>query len=334
MQPIRVGILGFGFIGNLHAKAVVNTEGMELAGVWTRDDGTADRFRQAFPNGRRFDSMAELTASPDVDAVVIGLPNSLHFSQAMAAFEHGKHVLVEKPMAMNVAEARTMEAAAKKANLALMVGHMWRFDREFLAVKALLDEGKIGTIVKTKGYGIHENWGPTGWFVEPELAGGGALVDMGVHALDSVRFLIGDPRPKTVFATIGTHYGDYDVDDTGVIMVVWDNGITSVIESGWWHPHMDGPEASTQLFGTDGYARVFPTMAKFKDGSRPWMPRFEVRDDHCDQHIYDGQMAAFAKSITAGTPPIPGADEGMTVLRICEAAYQSAKSGEAVSLTD
>ncbi len=334
MGTIRVGVLGFGFIGNLHSKAVANTDGMELAGVWTRHDGTAEKYAQAFPGGRLFDSIEALATSPDVDAVVVGLPNSLHFETTTMALNSGKHVLVEKPMAMNGGEARKMADLAVQKGLSLMVGHMWRFDREFQAVREVVVEGKIGNIVKTKGYGIHENWGPTGWFVEPELAGGGALIDMGVHALDSVRYLIGDPRPVRVFATIGTHYGDYQVDDTGILMVVWDNGVTSVIESGWWHPHMDGPEASTQLFGTAGYARVFPTMAKFGKGERPWLPRFPLREDHCDQHIYDGQMAEFANSIGEGRPPIPGADEGMTVLRICEAAYQSARTGKAVELAD
>jgi predicted dehydrogenase len=334
MTSIRVGILGFGFISNLHARAVSNTPGLELAGVWTREDGTADSFRNAFPGGKLYPTMEALTSAEDIDAVVIGLPNSLHFPQTMAALTAGKHVLVEKPMALNVVEAEAMADYASRQGLRLMVGHMWRFDREFLAVKALVDAGRIGTIVKTKGYGIHENWGPEGWFVDPHLAGGGALIDMGVHALDSVRFLIGDPRPVRVFATIGTHYGDYQVDDSGVLMVVWDNGITSVIESGWWHPHMDGPEASTQLFGTKGYARVFPTMAKFTDGAKPWLPRFEVREDHCDQHIYDGQMAAFGAAIAAGVDPVPGADEGMTVLRICAAAYESARTGKAVQLAD
>ncbi len=332
MGRIRVGILGFGFIGNLHAHAVVNTEATELAGVWTRDDGTLDKFKETFPQGRLFSSPEEMAASGDVDAIVVGLPNSLHYRETLRALRNGKHVLVEKPMAMTTPEGLEMAEYADAHGLQLMVGHMWRFDREFLAVRKLVVEGDIGDMVKTKGYGIHENWGPAGWFVQKELAGGGALVDMGVHAIDSVRFLLGDPLPKKVFATVGTHYGKYDVDDTGVIVIVWDSGVTSVIESGWWHPHMDGPEASTQLFGTKGYARVFPTMAKFPDGRPPWLPRFPARAEHCEQHIYDGQMAEFAAAIQGGRAPVPGAAEGLVVMRICEAAYESARTGQAVTL--
>ncbi len=330
---LRVGILGFGFIGTLHARAVVNGQGTTLAGAWTLPDKTLDSFRAAWPDATVFPTPEALIASPDIDAVVIGLPNKLHHPMAMAALKAGKHVLVEKPMAMNVSQAEAMGDMARKQGLTLMVGHMWRFDREFLAVRKLVDSGELGTIVKTKGYGIHQSWGPGGWFVQKDLAGGGALVDMGVHALDSVRFLLGDPSPVSVYATIGTHFGDYDVDDTGLLVVRWDNGAVSVIESGWWQPHMDGPEASTQLFGTKGYARVFPTMAKFsQEGKAPWMPRFPVRSDHCDQHIYDGQMEEFAAAVGERRESIPGAHHGLVIMRICEAAYRSAETNEVVHL--
>jgi len=186
--------------------------------------------------------------------------------------------------------------------------------------------------VKAKGYGIHQNWGPAGWFVKKELAGGGALVDMGVHAIDSVRYLLGDPEPESVYAVIGTHYGDYDVDDSGVLVIRWAGGNTTVIESGWWHPHMDGPEASSQLFGEKGYARVFPTMGRFADEPRPWTPRFPTREDHCDQHIYDGQMAEFAAAVQEGREPVPGAAEGLVVMKVCEAAYTSARENRVVAI--
>lgn len=330
---LRVGILGFGFIGTLHARAVTNCPDTELAGAWTLPDKSLDNFRSAYPQARVFSTAEELIASPDVDVVVIGLPNKLHHPMAMASLKAGKHVLVEKPMAMNVSQAEAMGDLARKLGLTLMAGHMWRFDREFQAVRTIVESGDLGTIVKTKGYGIHQNWGPSGWFVQKELAGGGALVDMGVHALDSVRFLLGDPMPVSVYATIGTHFGNYDVDDTGLLVVRWDNGATSTIESGWWHPHMDGPEASTQLFGTRGYARVFPTMAKFnEEGKAPWLPRFPVREDHCDQHIYDGQMQELAMAIRERRESIPGADHGLVVMRICEAAYRSAEINEVVRL--
>lgn len=332
MSKLAIGVLGFGFIGNIHARAAVNCPDTDLVGVWTLADNTMENFKALYPDRKVYSSPEEMAADPDIHAVVIGTPNKLHFPQGKLMLDAGKHVLVEKPMAMNVDEALALSDIAVDADLRLMVGHMWRFDREVQAVRNLVDAGDIGKVVKTKGYGIHENWGPSGWFTDKELAGGGALVDMGVHAIDTVRFLLGDPLPVSVYAVVGTHFGDYDVDDTGVLVIRWDNGATSVIESGWWHPHMDGPEASTQLFGDKGYARVYPTMAKFSEQREPWIPRFPARIEHCDQHMYDGQMQEFANAIVEQREPVPGTTEGLAVMRICEAAYLSAVRGDVVKL--
>jgi len=201
-------------------------------------------------------------------------------------------------------------------------------------IKQAIGSGKLGNIIKTKGYGIHENWGPSGWFTQKELAGGGALADMGVHAIDTVRYMLGDPDPVSVYAQIGTHYGDYDVDDSGIIIISWDNGTTSIIESGWWHPHMDGPEAATRLFGTEGYASVFPTFVKYKgeESIEKFSPPPPAKTEHCDQVIYTGQMEHFIHCIRTRNQPSPGFKEGQMVLDIVDAAYLSAQEKKVVSL--
>ena len=211
---------------------------------------------------------------------------------------------------------------------------MWRFDTDVNYVKGIIDSGKLGKIVKTKGYGIHENWGPAGWFAKKELAGGGALADMGVHAIDTVRYLLGDPKPLKVYAKIGTYYGGYDVDDTGIVMISWDNGTESIIESGWWQPHMDGPEAGTGLFGTEGYASVFPTFLKLKTAGVPSRlePKLPVRAEHCEQGMYTRQMEHFIDCIRTGKQPVPGLSEGQVILDIVDAAIKSSETGEVVNL--
>jgi hypothetical protein len=85
--------------------------------------------------------------------------------------------------------------------------------------------GSVGTPVRTRGYGIHAGWGPTGWFADSALAGGGALIDMGIHAIDTARFLLDDPLPIRVVGSVGTSFGDYDVDDDGVVLIEWSNGV-------------------------------------------------------------------------------------------------------------
>ncbi len=124
-----------------------------------------------------------------MDALVVSTPNYLHASQTIAALQAGVHVLVEKPMAMNASEAEQMCEASAKSGAQLMLAHCWRFDEEAIWLKAHL--ARIGRIIRTKGYGNHIQWGPSGWFTQKQFAGGGAMADVGVHAIDTTRFLLG-----------------------------------------------------------------------------------------------------------------------------------------------
>ncbi|MCB9532489.1 MAG: Gfo/Idh/MocA family oxidoreductase [Myxococcales bacterium] len=330
-MSLRFAIAGYGYIAHYHARAVVAAGGTVTA-VLGRDPDKAAAFAQQHGGAAVFTSLDRLLAADVADALVVATPNSLHAPSTIAALRAGLHVLVEKPMALDGTQARQMAAAATAADRQLLVGHMWRYDPQAIAIRDAVQAGEIGQVVKTKGYGIHVAWGPGGWFVDPQLAGGGALVDMGVHAIDTARFLLGDPRPVSVYARLSTRFGSYAVDDLGVIVIEWEGGVTSVIESGWWNPHMDGPEASTQLFGTQGYARLFPNELR-RTGDDPNTNRaaqFPPRAEHCAQEIYDAQLEGFVESIRTGVPPLASTDVGTVVMDICDAAYRSAASNEVV----
>ena len=334
MESVNVALIGAGYISDYHARGLLAQPGVKISAVCGLGETAIAAFARKYNIDEYTEDVSTLFGRSDIDAVVISTPNKFHAPYAIDFLNHGKDVFLEKPMAMNPAEGRQIADAVKANKQLVMVGHMWRFDEEVQFLRQVIDEGRIGRIVKTKGYGIHENWGPGGWFVQKELAGGGALADMGVHAIDTVRYLLGDPVPRQVFAKIGTYYGDYDVDDTGIIMVQWDNGTTSVIESGWWHPHMDAPEAGTQLFGTRGYASLFPTLLKFKVAARHGEFRAPMpeKSEHCDQSMYTRQMAYFVQCIRERIQPAPGLAEGQVILDIVDAAYRSAELGQAIDL--
>jgi predicted dehydrogenase len=217
-------------------------------------------------------------------------------------------------MATSVAECDAMIAASRASGAALMVAHCWRFHADVRAMRDRIVAGELGEVVKTRGYGVHAGWGPSGWFVDRTLAGGGALPDMGVHAIDTARFLLGDPDPARVCATIGTRYGDYDVDDDGILLISWSQGTNSIVESGWWQPHAEGLEAETEVYGTSGYARIFPREEPSADY------------EHCAQPMYTTQMQEFLGAIEAGRAPRPCGEDGRVVLEVVEQAYASAAS--------
>jgi predicted dehydrogenase len=324
-MTVKFAIAGAGYIAEIHARAIQSHKDTELVAVVEKYSTKGAAFRKKFALNRQYETIEALIKAGNVDALVIGTPNYLHAPQALAALNAGIAVLVEKPMAMNSLEAEKMLAASRKSATVLMVAHCWRFDEEVLWLKKHANQ--LGPILRTKGYGVHVQWGPSGWFTQKELAGGGALADLGIHALDTVRFLLGDPQPVSVYARIGTFYKDFDVDDTGVLLVNWDNGVVSYIESGWWQPHADGPEACTQLYGGKGFGQLFPTGLTL--GKRALKSGFPFpRPEHCPQIMYDAQMAYFIKCIKNSQVPVPGGAEGLINMKIVDAAYKSARTGK------
>ena len=331
---MRIAFAGTGYISKIHARAAQNC-GAELVAVVNHKAESMAAFANSFGIPCQYKSVETLLKEGNVDAVVISTPNYLHAPQTIAALKAGVHVMVEKPMSLHAQEAEHMCEAAEKAGAVLMVAHCWRFDADVLWLKE--QSPKLGTIVRTKGIGAHTHWGPSGWFTQKEFAGGGALVDMGIHALDTARFLLGDPLPISVYAKIGTYYRDFDVDDTGVIMVEWDNGAASYIESGWWQPHADGPEAATQLYGTQGFGQLFPTKLELPNISGQNVDVITAgfdypRQEHCPQSLYDAQMRYFIECIESKRRPIPGGLEGLTNMKVLDAAYESSRTGKVVEV--
>jgi predicted dehydrogenase len=332
---MKIAFAGAGYIINIHAQAAQAQKGVELAAVVEKFPDRAAALTKKFNIPNRYETVEQLLKSGKVDALVIGTPNFLHASQAIAALKAGVHVLVEKPMAINARATAKMIAASEKSGARLMVAHCWRFDEDVLWLKK--QTKKLGKIIRTKGYGIHANWGPAGWFTQKQLAGGGALADMGIHAIDTARFLLGDPKPVAVYAKLGTHYKPFDVDDTGMIMIEWENGATSYIESGWWQPHMDGPEAATQLYGTRGFGQLFPTQLEIPNVKAGRVDLVQSgfdfpRPEHCPQSMYDAQMAYFIECIRKKKTPTPGAAEGLTNMQVVDAAYRSSRTGKVVKI--
>lgn len=336
-MTLKIAFSGTGHISQVHARAAQSIAGVELAAVINHRPESMASFAAQFGIARQYATVEDLLRAGEVDILAISTPNFLHAPQSIAALDAGVHVMVEKPMAMNSAEAERMLRASADSGAKLMVAHCWRFDEEVDWIKAQIDRGRLGDVLRTKGYGVHVNWGPSGWFVEARYAGGGALADMGIHAIDVARYLLGDPQPLSVYAKISTDYTDYAVDDSGTIWVNWAGGATSIVESGWWWPHADGPEASTQLYGTKAFAQLFPTRLEVPDREAQSVQTIDpgyppVREEQCPQIMYDRQLGHFIGCIREDKTPNPGGVEGLVNMRIIDAALESSRAGQVVRL--
>jgi predicted dehydrogenase len=331
---MKVAFAGTGYISKIHAQAAQNL-GLELEAVVNHKADSMIEFGRQFGIARQYADVETLLKDGNVDTLIVSTPNYLHASQTITALNAGVHVMVEKPMSMNAQEAEEMCKVTEKSEALLMVAHCWRFDPEVLWLKE--QSSKLGKIIRTKGIGVHTHWGPSGWFTKKEFAGGGAMADMGIHALDTARFLLGDPKPVAVYAKIGTYYKDFNVDDTGIVIVEWDNGATSYFESGWWQPHADGPEAATQLYGTQGFGQVFPTKLEIPNLQEQKIDVIDSgfpfpRESQTPQSLYDGQLKYFVECIQKNQTPMPGGLEGLMNMKAIDAAYESSQKGKVVKI--
>lgn len=334
-STVRIGFVGAGFIARAHALGIGACDGAVAHAVANPSEGRRAEFARDFSIARTYSTAEELIGDPEVDAVILSTPNVFHASHAIAAFEAGKDVFVEKPMACTTLEAEAIVAAAEKSGRTLMVGHMWRFDPEVLYLRKKIESGAVGRIFRTTAFGVHVDWGPEGWFTSKDLACGGAIADMGIHAIDTTRYLIGDPNPVRVYANIGRYTGRVpEVDDTGIIFIEWDNGVVSTIEAGWWQPYSEGPEAAARLYGDGGFAALFPThvIGGEPEARTEERPAFPVRDDHCPQSIYTDQMKEFVAAVRDERAVVPGGAEGLMNVRIVEAAYKAAQTHTVIEL--
>ncbi len=335
MNRVRIAVLGTGIIvTDFHMLTLQNNHRAEVVAAANLHPESLERLSRRFNIPRTYTDFGGLAQDPDVDAVVIGLPNYLHAPVTIQMLEAGKHVLCEKPMALSVAEAEAMVAASQRTGRKLMIAHMWRFDPEILWLKNVVASGQLGKVFKAKSHAIWLYEGPASgsWFVTPQFAGGGALADMGIHSIDTLRFVLGGARPIRVSASVGTHFQDIELDDTATVLLEFEGGIAGLIEAGWYHLYADGLEGYTQVFGTEGYARALPSeLHTYVEGvwsvTHPQMPK---RKQQCDMPMYQAQMDHFLDCILEDRLPSPGGTDGLWAMRVLEAAYRSAEIGETI----
>jgi predicted dehydrogenase len=338
MDKVRIGVLGTGVImRDYHVPLLVENPRAELVAAGNLHPDSLAALAQDFGIPKTYTDFDQMAGQAGIDAIVIGLPNQLHAPATIRMLRSGKHVLCEKPMATTVTDAQAMVEAADASGRKLMIAHMWRYDPEIRWLRQVVQSGVLGRIFKIKAQNVWIGEGPTqeSWFVRPEIAGGGALIDMAVHPIDTISFLFGDTiRATRVFTQLGAYFQPIEVEDTANIVIEYDDGMAALIESGWYHDFADGPEGTVQVFGTEGYARVFPSELHCKIGGAwgQYNPDMPVRRQQCDLPMYAAQLDRFIDCVLGNAEPEPDGRQGLKSVRVLEAAYRSGHSGESVTL--
>ena len=332
------GILGAGKIAeNQMAPAIAAARGHELAAVMRRELGAARRFADEHGAERAYDSEQALLADPQVNAVYVATPPHLHARQTILAAQAGKHVLCEKPMALNTGEARRMIEAGRANGVALTICHYQRFNARHRRVKALVDGGAIGQVTAAR-INFSERFPPQPgvWHHLPAVSGGGPLMDLGIHCIDLLRYLCGPV--ESVAALVDTLVDDSPVEDTATLLLRLAGGAQAVVTSHWTTANHD-PERFNRLeiCGTEGTVVAAPIQAKDSAGvlqliTADGIKDFSVEPGGPRPHV--ALLNAFADAVAGVRPnPVPG-EEGLAGLAVVEAAYESARSGRRIAPED
>lgn len=332
-MTVRWGIIGAGDIARKQtARAIQEAHNAELIAVMRRSREKAEAFAREFGAARAYDRVEELLADPEIDAVYIATPVYLHAAQTMAAAQAGKHVLVEKPMAMSTAECQAMIDACHQHGVQLMVCYYQRFNARHQKARELVAQGAIGqvTMAQARQAFLYPPE-PDNWRQNPALGGGGAIMDVGVHCIDTLRFILGEVEAVT--ALVDTLAYDYAVDDTATLLLRFQNGVQGVVSVAFTVPEVEVDTLNyLELCGTGGRIWTSPLHSKDSRGLlRVLTPEGEQRFTF-EQRTHVALIEAFGRSIEYGEPvPIPGV-EGLRGLAVVEAALESARTGHTISV--
>ena len=252
-QVLNFGILGCGMIADFHARAIRAIENAQLLGVADNNIASAERFSQKY-GVAFYQSFEEMLADSRIDAVCICTPSGFHADNAIAALKAGKHVVVEKPIAISAADAEKVAAAAKESGRILTVVSQLRFAADVQRVKQLVEQNAFGKIVfcdlNMKYWRSPEYYAGSVWKGTKRFDGGGALMNQGIHGVDLILYIMGNA--KITAAKTKTAFHNIEVEDTAVAMLEFENGAVGVIEASTCA--YNGFERKIEILGTNGCA--------------------------------------------------------------------------------
>jgi UDP-N-acetyl-2-amino-2-deoxyglucuronate dehydrogenase len=357
VKPVRVGLIGCGKVGQIHAAAVRGIAGAELAAVCDSDAGRVRAFADRYGT-RGYTDVGDLLREGQVEAVVIGTPHPLHAAPAVRAAEAGVHVLVEKPLAASLADCDAMLAAADRAGVRLGVISQRRFYEPVRRMKAAIDAGKIGR--PALGVFTMYSWREPAYYQSDpwrgrwDTEGGGVLVNQSPHQLDLLRWFLG-PVAEVSGYWVNVNHPGVEVDDTAVAVLRFRSGglgavVTSVAQKPGLYTkvHVHGTTGASVGVETDRGATFIAGVTAVAEpalndiwtvpGEEHLLAAFQAEDRarfariDAATHYHGLQIEDFLGAAREGRPPLVSGEDGRAVVELFTAIYRSNREGRPVRL--
>ncbi len=350
MKKIRFGFIGTGNISHYSAEAIAKHSNATLVAAQDPNKERRNDLADKFDIEHRFAEAKDLFACAEVDAVYIAVPNKFHAALAIEAMQAGKHVILEKPFAMNTEQAEEVLAISKKTGRVFTLGMNQRFMEDSQKIKALASEGALGEIYYAKAFWLRREGIPKlgTWFGNKELAGAGAINDIGVHLLDLCLHVMDNFKPVSVFGTMYTKFGNrglgegnwgisdaenavFDVDDLSTALIKMKNGATVSLEVSWAAHTGEHDKMDVQLFGTEAGASLYPAKLYKRN---PAESGYQVIENmsikpalpHCER------FHNFINHLINDEPLLVTGEQALAVQRILDAVSESCRTGKSVDL--
>lgn len=345
MKKLRVGVIGLG-VGSGHAANYLMHPSAELAAIADPNEKRLHTIGDKHGVASRYTDGMAMLRKEKLDVVSVATPNKFHMPYTIAALRAGAHVLCEKPMAMNAAEARKMLAVARKAKRRLMINFSFRFSPQSWALKKQVDAGVLGEIYCARSIWHRRRGMPGfgGWFGQKALSGGGPLIDLGVHRLDLALWLMGYPKPTWVMGSTYNAIGKrlareqkktFDVEDLAAAMIKFENGASMILEASWAANIKERELMETRLLGTKGGLVQRNIGEGYELEAELYVEQQGCQYDmklHPPVPDAKSAMVHFLDSILSGKPHTATAEEGVIVMDLLDAIYASAKAGRPLKI--
>jgi predicted dehydrogenase len=353
LDVVGIGIIGAGGIAkgvHLPAYQKLRDEGkVKIVAIADENEEVAQEAAKKFDVPTVFTDYKDMLKLKEIDAIDICTPNFLHYKPTIDAFAAGKHVIVEKPIALNAVEGAEMVAAGHKAGKKFQVALNMRFASAPQSIKRMIEAGKLGEIYYARAHALRRRGVPAwGVFTQKDKQGGGPLIDIGVHILDMTLWLMGYPEPASVSGTTYRKFGNregifnpwgewdpkiFSVEDFAVGQVKFKNGATLTLESSFV-ANIAKEEFSTSLMGTEG--GVFLDLHD-NNNTRIYREEEHTLTDTSLVSLpnigsHEAEIRAFVQSLLDDTPILVPGEQGLMVTRILDAIYKSSDTGKEILL--
>ena len=348
MKKLKVAVIGVGSISVEHINGYLADPNVELCAFCDINENRLKMMGEKYGITRLYTDEAEmLKEMPELDAVSVCTWNSAHAPCAIMALNAGKHVLCEKPMAINAKQAEEMLEAAKRNGKLLMIGFVRRFGRDCNIVTEMAKNDTLGEIYYAKATYLRRNGHPGGWFGDKSRSGGGPLIDLGVHVIDLVRYLLDKPLATSVYGATFHKLGDRsnikvektylsagagegetvcDCEDLAVATIRFDNGTVLSVEASF-SLNIGNEDCNVQLFGTRGGVKMGKSVELYNETNGYLSDVTLVGKTGFQGEAFGEEISHFVDCILNGTPCRAPAEDGVELMRILDAVYRSAESG-------